>query len=54
MEAIIIIGIVIVWFVYKACEATSEGVAQVRVQKEMDKILQYNISVVRQRYDTNN
>lgn len=53
MEAIILIGIVIVWFIYKASQAASEGLAQVKVQKEMDKILQDNISVVRQKYNIN-
>lgn len=44
MEAVILIGIVILYIVYKGAEAVSEGVAQARISKDMERIRQENIA----------
>lgn len=43
MEAAIIIGIVIIFYLIKSKSALSEGHAQVVVKRDMDRILEYNL-----------
>lgn len=52
MEAVILIGIVIVWMVIKGSQAVSDGVAQARIGRQMDEIRKANIESSRRLWDS--
>lgn len=52
MEAVILIGIVIVWMAIKGSQAVSDGVAQARIGRQMDEIRKANIESSRRLWDS--
>lgn len=46
MEAAVLIGIVIALVAYKGSQTVSEGVAQMRVKREMDEIGKANLATL--------
>ena len=48
MEAIILIGIIIVLVVFKAFQTVSDGITQARIQNQIDNIRKKNIESSRQ------
>lgn len=52
MEAIILIGIIIVWVAFKASQTVSDGVAQARMHDQIADIRKKNIESSRRLWDS--
>lgn len=53
MEATILIGIILIYFAYKACQTVSNGCAEIKCKMETEAILEDNRRVVQRMINEN-